>query len=91
MKIYRYFSFWILILPFSICLFNLLGFDDKNLLIFLTSPPFWLIETNWFVVNFTHPSEIPMSVIYVLTVLFWFSLGLLLDKATRKLKNIRKN
>ncbi len=29
MKIYRYFSFWLLILFISICLFNLLGFDDK--------------------------------------------------------------
>ncbi|MBX9974087.1 hypothetical protein [Cytobacillus firmus] len=87
MKIYRYFSFWLLILSISICLFNLLGFDDKNLLMFLTSPPFWLIETHWFVVNFTHPSDIPMSVIYVLTVLFWFLLGLILDKALRKLKN----
>ncbi|OLS33430.1 hypothetical protein BTR25_25935 [Bacillus sp. MRMR6] len=80
MKLYRRFSFWLPILSIFICFFNLLGFDDKNLLLFITSPPFWLTETHWFVVNFMHPSEIPLGIIYVLAILFWFLIGMILDK-----------
>ncbi len=89
MKLHKRFTFWFTVISFGICLINLLGYDDKNLLLFFTSPPFWIIETHWFVVNFTHPSNIPINVIYIITILFWILLGLVIDKSIKQLSSIR--
>jgi hypothetical protein len=66
-----------------------MGYDDKNLLLFFTSPPFWILETHWFVVNFMHPADVALGIIYVFTILFWFLLGFILDKILKKLSNKR--
>lgn len=89
MKIYKRFSFWLTIIAIGICLFNLLGYDDKSILLFLASPPFWIMETHWFVENFTHPANISIVIKYVLTILFWFLFGISLDKFIPKL--LKKN
>lgn len=85
MKIYKKFSFWLTTFATGICLFNLLGFDDKSILLFLASPPFWIMGTHWFVENFTHPANISIAIKCVLTILFWFLFGISLDKFIPKL------
>ena len=93
MKIYKKLSFWLPVIAMCICLFNLLGYDDLSLLLFLTSPPFWVIETHWFVENFMLSSEILMETVYALTILFWFLFGFILDKfiiKIRKVSSVRK-
>ncbi|WP_405115808.1 hypothetical protein MHH28_13815 [Paenibacillus sp. FSL K6-1217] len=37
-RIYKKLSFWLPVLSVLVCLYNLSGEDDKNLLLFLTSP-----------------------------------------------------
>lgn len=86
MILLKKFSFWFTLFSLFVVLFNLLGYDDKNILLFLTSPPFWVTETHWFVVNFIHPSEIPLSFLYFISVLFWFLFGLSLDFLIKKLR-----
>lgn len=85
MKFHRKFTFWFLAISLLICILNLSGIDDKNLILFFASPPFWITETHWFVVNFTHPSNISIAVIYTVTILFWLLVGFFLDKLVRKL------
>jgi hypothetical protein len=87
MKIYKRFSFWLTIIAIGICLFNLLGYDDKSILLFFTSPPFQIMGTQWFVENFTHPANISIEIKYVLTILFWFLFGITLDKFIFRLLN----
>lgn len=61
-----------------IILVNLLGLDDKNLILFITSPPFWIIEQY---------RTVPIWVIYIITITFYSLLGLLID---RLFKVVRK-
>lgn len=86
-KIYKRLSFWLTMIATGVCLFNLFGYDDKSILLFLTSPPFWIIETNWFVENIVHPSKVSRGVIYIMTVVCWFFIGYMLDKFFAKLLN----
>ena len=79
MKLYKRWSFWLTAFAIGVCTFNLLGYDDKNLLLFFASPPGWLIESNWFAIHFTHPANIPIGLIYILTILFWLLFGCILD------------
>jgi hypothetical protein len=83
------YSYWLSVIAIGICLFNLLGYDDKSILLFLSSPPFWIMETHWFVRNFIHPADVSIFIKYSLTILFWFIFGFILDKSTSKLFNQR--
>lgn len=74
------FTFWLPLFAVLIALYNGSGADDKSILFFLTSPPFWVMETYWFVETFTHPSNIPMLVKYGVTILFWAMVGTRLDR-----------
>lgn len=87
------FTFWLTLVAVLICLYNWSGADDKSILFFLTSPPFWVMETRWFVETFTHPSNIPMWVKYGLSLLFWIFVGLGLDRflVKRKTRQIALN
>jgi len=53
--------------------------DSTRILLFLASPPFWIAETHWFVVNFIPPSKIPIFVVGLISLLFWFLVGYLID------------
>ena len=44
MKVIKKFSFWLTIFAVVVVLYNMIGKDDKNLLLFFTSPPFWVTE-----------------------------------------------
>ncbi|MCT4776820.1 MULTISPECIES: hypothetical protein [Exiguobacterium] len=78
------FTFWLTLFAVLICLYNVSGADDKSILFFLTSPPFWIMETHWFVETITHPSNIPMWVKYGVTILFWAMVGTGLDRVFLK-------
>lgn len=71
-------KFWLPGLYLLVILFNILGYDDKNIFLFHTSPPMWLFEEML--------SIIPKSVLYFITVLFWYILGLLGDNLVLKYK-----
>ncbi|WP_214756640.1 MULTISPECIES: hypothetical protein [unclassified Exiguobacterium] len=77
---FKSFTFWLTLFAVLICLYNGSGADDKSILFFLTSPPFWVMETHWFVETFTHPSNITMFVKYGVTILFWAVVGAGLDR-----------
>jgi hypothetical protein len=80
MKIIKRFSFWFVLFALMVCLYNVMGFDDKNLLLFFTTPPFWLLEDftpqlKLFFVN----ENIFRVFLYLVNIAFWFLFGLLLD------------
>ena len=71
MKVIKKFSFWLTIFAVVVVLYNMIGKDDKNLLLFFTSPPFWVTEYIRFRVSF--------SLLYLLNVSFWFTFGYVID------------
>ncbi len=73
-------TLWLTLLATAICILNISGLDDKNILLFLSSPPFWLLETPWFSSHIIHPTSLPQSALYIMTVSFWFILGKLFDR-----------
>jgi len=85
----RGFKLWLPIIYTLVMLFALS--DETNIVLFLLSPPFWLVETSWFVENFFHPSKIPLPLICTLTIAFWFLVGVIIDISIRKLRNKKTN
>ncbi|MFY7868050.1 MAG: hypothetical protein ACOVQN_01010 [Exiguobacterium sp.] len=79
-------TLWFTLLAVTICIMNVSGLDDLNILLFLTSPPFWLLETPWFSSHVIHPTALPKWTLYVLTISFWFIFGVLLDYLIRSRK-----
>jgi len=90
MSIWKKWKFWLPAIYCLVGLFNLFGFDDKNLLLFFTSPPFWITEQHWFVVTFTHPSNIPLIVVFLISLIVWFLIGKLIDWSIEKIKKERE-
>ncbi len=71
-------SFWCTVFAFGIFLFNYLGYDDKSILLYITSPPFWILGNySSFLGRFLPDGS--LLIIYVFNFLFWFLLGMLLD------------
>lgn len=78
MKLIRNFSFWLTLCAAIVVLYNIMGKDDKNLLFFFTSPPFWVVM--YFDIRTS------FSVLYVLNIVFWFLLGFGIDWGRTLLK-----
>jgi hypothetical protein len=68
------FTFVLTISSALIVRFNIIGLDDKNLILFFTSPPFWVLEQY----------GVQIEVIYISTIVFWFIAGILLDLTLTK-------
>lgn len=83
MKVHKKLSLWFTIIAVVVVLYNMSGKDDKNLLLFFTSPPFWVIEY--------YPFRVSFSLLYVLNITFWFLFGLVLDCGITKLRKKRKH
>jgi hypothetical protein len=64
---------------------NFLGFDDMNLLLGFSSPFMWIAEQHWFVVIFTHPSNI-FFLSFLISLLIWFFVGWIIDSLVQKNK-----
>ncbi|MGG0823279.1 hypothetical protein ABE099_10395 [Paenibacillus turicensis] len=82
-KWFRSFRFWLSLLAVIVVIINFTQHDDYNILLALTSPVMWLA------INFPAVRKIPFptSLVYALTILFWFLIGLALDKIIRRLKS----
>jgi len=74
--LFKKFSFWLLLFSIVICLFNLSGNDDYNILIFFTNP-----DTTFLF----------KPIIYLSHIAFWGLVGLLIDfirvRVSKKSKN----
>ncbi len=79
MRLFKFFSFWLTLFSLSICLFNLAGYNDKNLLLFFTSPILWFLEDySSFLMRFiSYQSLIWLD--YFLNIYFWCYVGLFID------------
>lgn len=64
--------------------------DETLILFFLISPPLWLAESHWFIIRFTHPSNIPMPVFILAGMLSWALIGLLIDSFIVCIKNLKR-
>ena len=62
---------WFVVLSTSVCIFNVLGFDDKNILLLLINPLYWIFG------GFRMNSTIILH--YIVIISFWFLFGALLD------------
>lgn len=73
------FSLWLSIFALLICVVHLSGLDDKNIVLFFTSPVLWLFESHTdFLLRYM--SESVMFVFYyVWTVYTWSWIGLCID------------
>jgi hypothetical protein len=72
-------SFWFLIVSLMICLFNLSGHDDKNLLLGYTSPLLlWL--NPWLTRNTIENELIEQLLPYGLHLFSWLFAGILIDR-----------
>lgn len=78
------FRLWLPLLSLVVCLFNVFGYDDKNILLFLTSPVFWLLESQSFLGTWLDSFHVPLFLIYILTLISWFLIGLLIDVIFRR-------
>lgn len=73
------FRLWLPLFSLVVCLFNAFGYDDKNILLFLTSPVFWILESRSFLGTWLDSFHVPLFLIYILTMISWFLIGLLID------------
>lgn len=87
MKPFKRVSFWMTLFAIIICIYNYLGYDKWNVIIYLLSPPSWLLDS-WITTNYPYPSVQSLIIIYSTTILFWILLGVLIDKIIRKKKTI---
>ncbi|MDQ0897416.1 hypothetical protein [Paenibacillus sp. V4I7] len=91
MIIIKKISFWLLILSLIICLFNLSGNDDKNLLLFLTSPV--LLWLNPWLTNLHYSMENELLwqfLLYGIHICTWLITGLLIDFLIHAKKNKKR-
>ncbi len=76
------FRFWIVLIPFFVIVINISGNDDYNILLAIFSPLVWLYESSLFV----RKADIPMTVVYLTTLAFWYLVGFILDRLLQKLR-----
>ncbi|NMO98181.1 hypothetical protein [Paenibacillus lemnae] len=78
--IFKKFTFWFVLFSLFICLMNLSGQDDKNILVFLTNPINLYLE-GWLTRMNTNPdtTDIFKPIVYLLHLLFWAILGIAID------------
>ena len=80
MRIFRKFSFWLPLLSLAICMVNLSGEDDKNLLLFLTSPVLIWLNPQLTDLNYSMENELQFQLIeYAIHFFSWLVFALLFD------------
>ena len=70
--VYKTVRFWLLLLSLMVVFINLIGQDDKNLLLFFTSPVSMFLE------EYMNP-DLPIGVHYLFHIGFWIFFGWLID------------
>lgn len=82
---YRYEIVCVLI-ALSVCVCNVMGYDDMSLLIHVMSPPVMFMNSHMFGENVMRVDEVPMWVYYVTTVLYWYVIGVLVGRVANWLR-----
>ncbi len=77
------FSFWLSLFALIVVTFNSLGYDDKSLLFFITSPPLWVLGEFFLFLRRFFIKEIITLLSYTINIGFWVLLGLLIDEVIR--------
>lgn len=75
-----------MLIALVVCVFNVMGYDDMNLLIHVMSPPVMLMNSHMFSENVMRVDEVPMWVYYVTTVLYWYVVGVLMGRVVNWLR-----
>lgn len=73
-------STWLFIASAGICAYNSLGFDDKNILLLLISPMYWVTG------GFRRTPSIYLH--YLVVISFWLITGIFLDVLLSKARRI---
>ncbi len=80
MNYLKSFRLWFTLFALFVCIFNFLGYDDKNLLLFITSPPLMTLEDYSPLIRTYIPWEmVNLLFWYVLSIMFWFLFGWVVD------------
>ncbi|GIP13505.1 hypothetical protein J1TS5_56750 [Paenibacillus macerans] len=83
--IFKTFRFWLAFISLAIVVIEIFGFDEYAILLALISPVVWIS------INFPVFNQIvvffPIVLTYVITVFFWFMVGMVLDRIIRRLKS----
>lgn len=74
MKI-KSFRFWFTLISILIIMNNMLGWDDKSLLLYFSTPTLWINE--W--ISFGPVGKSSMPIFYAVCLVTWFLAGLLID------------
>ncbi|RRJ66252.1 hypothetical protein EHV15_27545 [Paenibacillus oralis] len=87
LKLIKKLSFWLPLLSLVVCVYNLMGYDDKNLLLALTSPPLLWFNPELTKLHHTMNSELLWQlVLYGIHFSFWLLFGLAIDWIISKIK-----
>ncbi|CAM4397291.1 Uncharacterised protein [Paenibacillus macerans] len=80
LRLIKKLSFWLPLLSLIVCVYNLTGYDDKNLLLALTSPPLLWFNHELTKLHYMMNSELLWQfVLYGIHFSFWLLVGLAID------------
>lgn len=82
-RLMKSFRFWLVLISFVAIIVNISGNDDYNILLAITSPLVWIYESS----HFLRKTDIPIAVVYLTTLAFWYLVGFILDRLLQKLRN----
>ncbi|SEL94111.1 hypothetical protein SAMN04488688_10750 [Paenibacillus sp. cl141a] len=73
--ILKKFGFWLPLFSLLVCIYNATGEDDKNLLLYFTSPHLMFIE------NYTSIGRQldGILVLYIINIVGWLVIGIIID------------
>ncbi|MDQ0048983.1 hypothetical protein J2T18_003283 [Paenibacillus polymyxa] len=74
------FRFWLVLISILVIIVNLSGYDDYNILLAIISPLVWMYES----FRFVREANVPIVVVYLTTLGFWYLVGLVLDRLIKK-------
>lgn len=89
------FRLWLPLFSLVICLLNIVGLDDKNLLLFFSSPHLMLLEDYSYIIRelfnelFDGFFTFEMIIWYLINILGWFLIGWFIDIIITILKRKR--
>ena len=69
-----------------IVVFNLSGNDDMNIILFLSSPLLWFTESKY---SSIQPQDLPIIFYYVSVIVFWFLIGILMERVFKYFSSIK--
>lgn len=80
MKLMKRLGLWLPVLSVGVSMINLSGQDDKNLLLFLTSPLMLWLNPQLTDLHYTMDNELLFQcILYGIHFFFWLGFGLLFD------------